>query len=538
MATAAPQRAWRALCPNCGAPLEFASAASASAVCSFCRSTLLREGEQLRRIGQAAELFDDYSPLQLGASGRYQGAAFRLIGRLQLGYDGGSWNEWHALFDSGRSGWLSEDNGSFVFSFEAPPEGLPAASALQLGAQQLLAGQPWRVAALTTITRASAQGELPQQPPAAGGYLIAELRNPQNEVATLDYGLPGRVLASIGRPVRLADLSMAGLREDSSKTLSARSFPCPSCGAALEPKLAQSKSIVCGQCKSVVDISATGGLGAELAHYAQENGLEPLLPLGRNGVLPLPASSGTAHLPWTVVGYQERCDLPAAGSDEEQTFWREYLLFNRQEGFAFLVDSEDGWSLVRPLTGAPAGVAGDTVNWQGKRFKRRWRYAAKVTYVLGEFYWRVQREDRALVTDYLGQGEARNELLSCEQSGQELVWSHGHKLDASEVAKAFRLAPEQRAALTRDAGATDLGAALTGASLTTKIVIALFVMAVLAIILFSKQDDGCQDYRRTYGEQSAEYAQCLNSRGSNGVRVNGGSGGSWGGFSSGGGGHK
>ena len=53
------QRAYRAACPNCGAPVEFASAASASAVCSFCRSTLVREGEALRRIGQSAELFDD-----------------------------------------------------------------------------------------------------------------------------------------------------------------------------------------------------------------------------------------------------------------------------------------------------------------------------------------------------------------------------------------------------------------------------------------------------------------------------------------------
>ena len=57
------QRRWQAACPNCGAPVEFASAASASAVCSFCRSTLLREGDALRKMGTSAELFEDYSPL-------------------------------------------------------------------------------------------------------------------------------------------------------------------------------------------------------------------------------------------------------------------------------------------------------------------------------------------------------------------------------------------------------------------------------------------------------------------------------------------
>ena len=68
-----PQRACRAACPNCGAPVEFRSAASASAVCSFCRSTLVRDGEALRRIGHSAELFDDHSPLQLGAAGPLPG---------------------------------------------------------------------------------------------------------------------------------------------------------------------------------------------------------------------------------------------------------------------------------------------------------------------------------------------------------------------------------------------------------------------------------------------------------------------------------
>ena len=76
-------RAYRAACPNCGAPVEFASAASASAVCGYCQSTLVREGEALRRIGVSGELFDDHSPLQLGASGRWQGVAFTLVGRLR-----------------------------------------------------------------------------------------------------------------------------------------------------------------------------------------------------------------------------------------------------------------------------------------------------------------------------------------------------------------------------------------------------------------------------------------------------------------------
>lgn len=526
--TPTPQRRWQAACPNCGAPVEFASAASHSAVCSFCRSTLLREGEVLRKIGQSAELFEDFSPLQLGAAGRYAGAAFTVLGRLQLGYAAGSWNEWHVLFDNGRSGWLSEDNGAFVLSFEAPlPAPAPAIEQLVVGAQQQLAGQPWQVASKVEARLLAAQGELPQAPPAQASFWVADLRNSRGEVATLDYSQPGSPAWSVGRSAALPELAMSGLREDSVKTLGSKALPCPSCGAPLEARLDNSKSIVCGQCHAVVDIS--GGLGSDLAHYAQHNGLEPLIPLGKSGTLSV---SGGASKPWQVVGYQERCDIPES-SEDEQSFWREYLLYNKIEGFAFLVDTEDGWSLVRPITGAPKPASGGAVEWQGRVFKKRWTYSAKVTYVLGEFYWQVQREERALVSDYEWSSGTRTELLSREQTGDEVTWSHGRTLDASEVQRAFGLGDALQGGLKRDAGSLGGGAS----HLLRNIVIALFMIALLFALLRACSSDDCQRYRDSYGESSAEYQQCKRSSSGSGVRIGSG-GGSYGGYSSGGGSHK
>ena len=72
MQTEAAQRAYRAPCPGCGAPVEFKSAQSAFAVCPYCQSTVARQGETLSRIGKMAELFDDFSPLQLMAAGKFK----------------------------------------------------------------------------------------------------------------------------------------------------------------------------------------------------------------------------------------------------------------------------------------------------------------------------------------------------------------------------------------------------------------------------------------------------------------------------------
>ncbi len=533
-----PHRAYRAACPSCGAPVEFRSAASALAVCSFCRSTLVRDGEALRRIGVSAELFDDHSPLQLGAAGRWQGAAFTLVGRLQVRYAGGSWNEWHALFDGdaegpGKSGWLSEDNGAYVFGFEADPPGpLPPPEALRVGAQQLIGRDAWSVASVTTAKLGAAEGELPFVPNLQRAYVVAELRNAQDEVASIDYGpaadgKPPRWY--VGRGLQLASLALTGLREDGSKQLAGRSVECPNCGASLEVKLTTTQSIACHQCHAVVDVSQ--GVGADLQHYAQETpgaaGGEPLIPLGRSGTLALGAGG---PLPWQVVGYVERCTLPEPGDEDEQSFWREYLLYHRTAGFAFLVDAEDGWSWVRPLTGAPT-VSGSSARWQGEHYEELYRYRGRITYVLGEFYWKLERGQVTTNTDYRGPG---GKQLNREQTGAggaddkdaELTWSAGAALDADALIKAFRLSDTPQAAMKRDAAPVSV----KSGSLAGLFVFLLVVVVVFSMVRCSRDD--CDQLRRTYGEASNEYQQCQ--RGGGATRTGGGS---FGGFSTGGG-HK
>jgi Domain of unknown function (DUF4178) len=522
LATSSPQRAYRTACPSCGAPVEFRSAASASAVCSFCRSTLVRDGDALQRIGASSELFDDHSALQLGVAGKFQGLAFTLVGRLQYSYADGTWNEWHALFDNGRSGWLSEDNGSYVFSFDATlQEQAPRAEELRAGEKRVVAGRGWDVAAVTTAKLIAAQGELPFAPRLQGEFTVADLRNAEGEVGTLDYSTPGTVHWSAGRGMLLADLALSSLRETTEKTLGARNIECPSCGTSLEIKLATTQSIACHQCKAVVDLSDK--VGGALAHYKQNNsghdGAEPTLPLGSTAVLTL---GKEGPLPWTVVGMVERCDVPQ-DSDDETTYWREYLLFNQRAGFAFIVDAEDGWSWVRPITGAPQ-VRGDQAQWQGVTYRKRYGYTARVTWVQGEFYWRVRRDERALVTDY----DAGRQRLSREQTGNEVTWSAGVAIDAAVLAKAFGL-PISSSAPAISFDTTPLSSSFSGVgSKLVWIVVALIVVAVLV----SMCGDRCDDVRSTFGASSAEYQQCKRSGGS-GVR----SGGSYGGWSSGGG-HK
>ena len=59
---------------------------------------VVRRDVDVEALGKVAALPPDLSPLQLGSSGTFRDVGFTLIGRVRLAYDGGSWNEWFALF--------------------------------------------------------------------------------------------------------------------------------------------------------------------------------------------------------------------------------------------------------------------------------------------------------------------------------------------------------------------------------------------------------------------------------------------------------
>jgi uncharacterized membrane protein YgcG len=185
---------------------------------------------------------------------------------------------------------------------------------------------------------------------------------------------------------------------------------------------------------------------------------------------------------------------------------------------------------VRPLTGAPQ-IRGGQAQWEGVNYASRATYTAKVTWVQGEFYWRVQRDERALVTDYHGVGAASRKRLSREQTGNEVTWSAGEAIDAAVLAKAFGVPIASQPGFPTDSSM--LSNALGKRSLKgTPTLVWIVVAFIVLIVILDACSDDCDDVRSTFGTSSAEYQQCKRSGGS-GVR----SGGSSGGWSSGGG-HK
>ena len=514
MATEPSQRSYRAPCPGCGAPVNFLSAQSTHAVCGYCQSTVVRNGDTLARIGKMAELFDDHSPLQLQASGVWTAGPvkkpFTLVGRLQYKYGEGTWTEWHAVLIDGTSAYLSEDNGAYVFSTPLDaPGSLPAAAGFKVGSSVAISGRQYGVASNQTVALLSAQGELPRLPQLGKPFAMVELRSQgtgsvgliksegDGEVLSIDYSSQPPTL-SVGAAVLLEDLQLTGLREESTKEETGRQFACPNCGAQVAVTLASSKSITCASCSSIIDVS--GGVGGQLKHALQDEPVVPLIPLGSTGQL--------QGVQWQVVGFQHRMGTDPTDPDE-QFGWDEYLLYNRKRGFTFLVDATDGWSVVKPTTGAPVmAEGGKSATYLGLRYQLKENYKAETNYVAGEFYWQVTRGQTTENRDFAN-GKS---MLSLEKSPNEVTWSVGGQIDSEAVAKAFKL--EAKKDMLKRTDATPVGK-FSGIGCLTIIIILVVILFFLFLM-----------------------SRCSSDNTSSGTNSGRTSGGSFGGSSGGGGGHK
>jgi hypothetical protein len=196
--------------------VEFKSPLSILAVCEYCRSTLIRHDQNLDDIGKMAELKVDGSPLQLGAAGVYGGTHFAVIGRIQLKYERGLWNEWHLLFDDARSGWLGEAQGIYVVTFlTSVSTNLPRFESLKTGLRIQL--KDARVYEVVTIDRAqciAGEGELPFKVESGYEAPVADLQSEDLSAATLDYSEdPQKPLVFVGKYVEFDDLKLQGLRQ-------------------------------------------------------------------------------------------------------------------------------------------------------------------------------------------------------------------------------------------------------------------------------------------------------------------------------------
>jgi len=429
-------------CPACGAPVEFKSGQSIVVICSYCRSAVARTDRELKDLGKVAELVETGSPLDVGLRGKWKDVPFELTGRAQLGHEmGGQWDEWYATFSNGWLGWLAEAQGRFYLTFQySIPEGvqLPPFDQLQLG--QAVPGLPWptplMVAETGRATALGAKGEIPYLLTPGETYYYADLSGVDGTFGTLDYN-QSPPLVFLGQQVTLEELGITTTRapEREERRVGAAHVSCPNCAGPLELRAPdKTERVTCPNCNSLLDVNQ-GKL--QFLKALEKPWFQPVIPIGSVGEVP--------EGKMTAIGAMAR----SVTIEGTQYFWGEYLLYNPQVGFRWLVHSDNHWNYVRAVPPGEVVESDKSVSYRGKHYRIFQDAQAKVEVVLGEFYWKVETGEAVRGVDYVAAPYMLSKEVSTvyisdsggagkkRRATGEINWSLGTYVTVPQIQKAF-----------------------------------------------------------------------------------------------------
>lgn len=425
-------------CPNCAAPVEFRFGGTLVAICEFCNSAVARDDQDLKLIGKVSQLVETQSLVQIGSTGSFRGKPFEVIGRVQYEHAGGGvWDEWYLRFPADKMAWLAEAQGQIHLTFPRPirkKNPVPDFNDLAVGQAVRYGDNDLTVVEKGVATAASAQGEIPWSFTPRADHVYVDLLGDEGWFATFEYESVGEGLvahqASVGRTVLPDELGVSSpgwavAEESGSIPVAILALNCPKCGGPIDLRLPdQTQRVGCPHCGSLLD--ANEGKLSVLVTNDQRD-VHPVIPLGSAGTL--------GGKEYTVIGFMERY----AVYQRDVFPWTEYLLYNSEVGFRWLVCNDKHWSFVKKISPHGLDPSSDRIRYEGQTFRVYDRGTAYVRSVRGEFYWKVVQGEKATTADFI----APPEMISFERTGfgqtNEINVSLGIYLTVGQVENAFGL---------------------------------------------------------------------------------------------------
>lgn len=406
-------------CPSCGAQVQFRSAASVMAVCEYCKTTILKDADSVKDLGKMSDVLEDYSPIQIGTSGSFGSQGFTVIGRIQLRYSAGRWNEWYVMFDDGKTAWLGDSSGLYTFTTERKATTpLPAFADLAPSRTYSIGGASYIAAEIRTADCIGGQGELPFKVGQGYQARVADFRS-GSSFLTLDYSDSDTPTVYTGQAVTLEDLKCQLLRDDDQVKTSAGKFTgkidkldCPSCGSPIKYLPGVTANIICPACQAQVD--ASGPKAQVLAAGERLAQVKTTLELG--------AQAKINGADFELIGVMNRVD-------DEGTPWTEYLLHNARSGFLWLIETDEGWSRAKVQEKWPDWSQTESVTLGTATFRKLYEYTATVKFAVGAFNWRVHVGDQTRVVEF----ESGTTRLAAEITLDEITWSQSTPVAADQI---------------------------------------------------------------------------------------------------------
>lgn len=475
-------------CPSCGAEIAADRRFAKLVVCQFCESAVLLDEKAARVAGKMAVLAQTPSPFFVGGSGKLMNRQFQILGRVRYGYERGYWDEWYLAFEDGSTVWIGEDENNFMLESHDESEQAPIEYAEAYPGQTIqLGATTFHLDEKGIAICEGGEGQLPF--PIVSGERVPFLDlSLSDRFATIEYDIEDTTARVFrGRRLDLSEVQMDMTAEEAGVTGGlkaersadddrrervvvsgdrAKSVNCVCCGAPINVPANAGDSIACEYCGTEVDLTVRrvpcGGCDAMVAIHGREARsvvcpqCHRLIDVSRSDptTLELAAQVGKPPVPFTMgqkcklrgVDYTVVGHIRFVEHDFEGTYRSdEFLLFNRDAGYGWIVLENGHFSISRELDDRPLGfeprlaAPKQSLRFNGRKWKVFESGSTQVEWVDGELPWVAQIGDQ----NYYMDAVSPPFLLSAEWTESEMEWYEAEYVDSAEIAEAFGIGVDE-----------------------------------------------------------------------------------------------
>ncbi|WP_153796032.1 DUF4178 domain-containing protein [Foetidibacter luteolus] len=408
-------------CPGCSKPISYRSSEANTLVCS-CGTVVSRlKSGAMSSLAVAVVAFpEDY--IQTGTSGKRNGVRFEVIGRCRLWLDEAVYNYWTVIFDNGSICYLAEGYG--LYAFHTPLEQRVTASNFSIknagtGSELNLLGEgDYLYHGKDTVVKIEVEGEciIPGQPRDVRIYNFSSYTG--LHLQFLEWA-PDALTAYRVEYIKPGDLELANTND---AALRGKEFKCPVCKISIQVKtFPYAQSCSCTNCGNHFSLHNSIDFKKSGKDKFDDNALS----------IPLGAKGNIQGIMYEVIGYAKKEE-----ANEYQSQWKEYILYNKIEGYAFLSEYNGHWIYLREQGDAPVvkRLNVDEIEYRLEPFKRFNTYTYKTVDTAGEFPYDIFNDGKTEVWEFISPPE----MWSVEINKREgVTWFYGRYVSERKMREQF-----------------------------------------------------------------------------------------------------
>jgi hypothetical protein len=373
-------------CPACSRTIQFRSKETQITVCT-CGQVLKRLDSDDLVVKPAFTLPDHNDLIQLGTTGTYNDQTFEVIGRFRLWLQESVYNYWTILLADGSLAYLAEAYGLYAILRQMRPEQtFTAADINRLDVSdsvELTISVPWYLQRRDKAWKYEVEGEV-WTPDATDQIKLTDFYARGDLHAEAIEFFDNYILFYNIDFVEYASLNIQNLNQN---LLAPKQVTCTSCNTTIEVKtFPYAQSCSCPGCGTRFAFKGVG-TGFKTLKKDKENDNAASIPLGEKGTI--------KGIDYEVIGYALKEE-----DNAEAARWKEYVLYNRAEGYAFLSEYAGSWLYARERGNSPVIGSNrpDSIYYKGEEYDVYNRYSIRIIDTAGEFPYDIFDDERRIAS--------------------------------------------------------------------------------------------------------------------------------------------